>query len=89
MSRFALSELQAQAILEMRLQRLTGLERDKILEEHQEVTKRIARYKEILADEREVAKIIVEELEEVKKQYGDERRTEIVDDPTRDHRSRT
>jgi DNA gyrase subunit A len=82
MSRFALSELQAQAILDMRLQRLTNLERDKILEEHAEVTKQIARYKEILADEREVAKIVVEELEEVKKQYGDERRTEIVEDPT-------
>jgi DNA gyrase subunit A len=81
-SRFALSELQAQAILDMRLQRLTNLERDKILEEHAEVTKQIARYKEILGDEREVAKIVVEELGEVKKQFGDERRTEIVDDPT-------
>jgi DNA gyrase subunit A len=81
-SRFALSERQAQAILDMRLQRLTNLERDKILEEHAEVTKQIARYKEILGDEREVAKIVVEELGEVKKQFGDERRTEIVDDPT-------
>jgi len=79
---FGLSELQAQAILDMRLQRLTGLERDKILEERAEVIKQIARYKEILADEREVYKIIVEELQEVRKLYGDERRTEIVDETT-------
>ncbi|HVO25632.1 MAG TPA: DNA gyrase subunit A [Candidatus Margulisiibacteriota bacterium] len=79
---FQLSEIQAQAILDMRLQRLTGLERDKILEEHAEVQKQIARYKEILGDEREVYKIIVTELEEVKKLHADERRTQIVDEST-------
>jgi len=76
---FALSELQAQAILDMRLQRLTGLERDKILEEYREVEAMIARLRAILADEREVSKIIVEELRELKEMYGDIRRTEIVE----------
>jgi len=79
---FQLSEIQAQAILDMRLQRLTGLERDKILEEHGETLKQIARYKEILGDEREVYKIVVGELEEVKKLHADERRTQIVDEST-------
>ena len=78
-STFALSELQAQAILDMRLQRLTGLERDKILEEYREVEAVIARLRAILADEREVSKIIVEELRELKEMYGDIRRTEIVE----------
>jgi DNA gyrase subunit A len=82
MQQFQLSELQAQAILDMRLQRLTGLERAKILEEHAETTKQIARYKEILADEREVYKIITAELQEVKRLHGDERRTQIVDETT-------
>ncbi|HVM95245.1 MAG TPA: DNA gyrase subunit A [Candidatus Acidoferrales bacterium] len=77
---FQLSEIQAQAILDMRLQRLTGLERDKILEERAQVQQQIARYKEILGDEREVYKIVVEELHEVKKLHGDERRTQIVDE---------
>jgi len=80
MTQFGLSELQAQAILDMRLQRLTNMERDKIIEEHAEVVKQIARYQEILGDEREVAKIIAAELREVRQQYGDARRTEIVDD---------
>jgi DNA gyrase subunit A len=79
---FQLSEIQAQAILEMRLQRLTNLERDKILEEHAETVKQIARYQEILADEREVYKIIVDELAEVKRLHADARRTEIVDATT-------
>ncbi len=79
MSTFSLSELQAQAILDMRLQRLTNLERDKILEEHREVTKLIARYREILADSAEVEKIIVRELGEVKELFGDARRTEILE----------
>jgi len=79
---FQLSELQAQAILDMRLQRLTGLERDKIIEEHTATLQQIARYKEILGDEREVYKIIVAELHEVKKLHADERRTEIVDEST-------
>jgi DNA gyrase subunit A len=82
MGQFGLSELQAQAILDMRLQRLTNMERGKILEEHAEVLKQIARYQEILADEREVEKIIVSELREVRAQYADARRTEIVDDST-------
>jgi DNA gyrase subunit A len=81
MTQFGLSEIQAQAILDMRLQRLTNLERDKILEEHAETLKQIARYEEILADDREVAKIIIEELGEVRKLYADQRRTELVDDP--------
>ena len=79
---FQLSEIQAQAILDMRLQRLTGLERDKILEEHAATLQQIARFKEILGDEREVYKIIVTELEEVRKLHADERRTEIVDETT-------
>lgn len=77
---FGLSEIQAQAILDMRLQRLTGLERDKILEERAQVQKQIERYKQILADEAEVYQIIIDELEEVKKLHGDERRTQIVDE---------
>ncbi len=79
---FQFSEIQAQAILDMRLQRLTGLERDKILEEHAATLKQIARFKEILGDEREIYKIIVTELEEVRKLHADERRTEIVDETT-------
>jgi DNA gyrase subunit A len=80
--RFGLSEPQAQAILEMRLQRLTNLERDKILEEHRETVARINRLREILGDEREVYTIIVQELEELKTIYGDDRRTEIIDAST-------
>ena len=78
-TQFGLSEIQAQAILDMRLQRLTGLERDKILAEHAEVLLLIARLRKILAEEGEVMKIIAEELVGLKKQYGDERRTMIVD----------
>ncbi|HEY5973495.1 MAG TPA: DNA gyrase C-terminal beta-propeller domain-containing protein, partial [Geobacteraceae bacterium] len=73
-----LSDLQAQAILEMRLQRLTGLERDKIIQEYEEILRYIARLKEILASETEILKIIVGELVELKEKFGDERRTEIV-----------
>ncbi len=79
MTNFALSEIQAQAILDLRLQRLTGLERDKIMEEHRETVQLIAKLRAILADEREIYKIIVDELSEIKKQYGDERRTQIVE----------
>jgi len=78
MLNFGLSEIQAQAILDLRLQRLTGLERDKIMEEHRETVKLIAKLRAILADEKEIYKIIVEELKEIKKNYGDERRTQIV-----------
>ncbi|MBW2466783.1 MAG: DNA gyrase subunit A [Deltaproteobacteria bacterium] len=79
--RYELSAIQAQAILDMRLQRLTGLERDKIVEEYEELMRQIARFKEILADEKLVLKIIREEFEEIKEQYGDERRTEITEAP--------
>src|SRR5438034_1160327 len=82
MAAFALSQLQAQAILDMRLQRLTGLERDKIVEEYAETEKAIVRYRAILADEREVAKIIGDELRALREKYGDERRTRIVDEAT-------
>lgn len=76
---FELSEKQAQSILEMRLQRLTSLEREKILEERSAVQARIERYRQILADEREVWQVVVEELKQVKQLYGDARRTEIVE----------
>jgi DNA gyrase subunit A len=77
---FELSEVQAQAILEMRLQRLTGLEREKILQELKEVLARIAELEEILASEEKISDIIIAELTQVKEQFGDERRTEILDD---------
>ncbi|HET6364207.1 MAG TPA: DNA gyrase subunit A [Nitrospirota bacterium] len=75
---FTLSEIQAQAILDMRLQRLTGLERDKIIAEYEEVVKEIARLNEILASDSLVMKIIRDELLAIKQEYGDPRRTEIV-----------
>ncbi len=77
---FELTEIQAQAILDMRLQRLTGLERDKIIEEYKETIQAIARYREILASERLILNIIKEELRDLQKRYGDERRTEIVEE---------
>jgi len=80
MDRFGLSEKQARAILDMRLQRLTGLERDKIKAEYEEVQRTIARLKAILADEKLLMDVIVEELEEVRDRYADPRRTEIVDE---------
>ncbi|HEY3204053.1 MAG TPA: DNA gyrase subunit A [Thermoanaerobaculia bacterium] len=73
-----LDEVQAQAILDMRLHRLTGLEREKIVAEFKEVLALIARLREILASEKLVLDIIVEELQQIKKQFGDERRTEII-----------
>jgi DNA gyrase subunit A len=76
-SRFGLSELQAKAILEMQLQRLTGLERQKILDELAEVQKLITRLKEILGSEKVLFDVIVGELHEVKELFSDERRTEI------------
>lgn len=76
--RFSLSEIQAKAILEMRLQRLTGLERDKILQEYQEVKALIDRLNEILASEPVRMGIIKDELLEIKERYGDARRTQIV-----------
>ena len=80
MSGFGLSEAQAQAILEMRLQRLTGLERDKIIEEHRATLAAIAELRAILADARKVDAIVVEELREIKDAYGDGRRTAILDE---------
>lgn len=78
MTTFNLSEKQAQAILDMRLQRLTGLEREKIEEEYQNLVKLIAELKAILADEEKVLEIIREELTEIKDRFNDKRRTEIV-----------
>jgi DNA gyrase subunit A len=78
MARFALSELQAKAILEMQLQRLTGLERQKIIDELAEVQALITRLREILASEKVMLDVIVAELEEVKQLFADERRTEIL-----------
>ena len=77
-AKFSLSEIQAKAILEMRLQRLTGLERAKIDEEYAEVTALIAHLNSILADPQKVMQVIIDELNEIKERYGDERRTEIV-----------
>ncbi len=75
---FGLTEIQAQAILDMRLQRLTGLEREKILQEHKETVELIAKLKAILADEKEIYRIIIEELKDIKERYGDPRRTQIL-----------
>ena len=76
---FKLTKIQAQAILDMRLQRLTGLEREKILEEYESVLTDIARFKEILGSERLVLNIIKDELSEMQEAFGDPRRTEIVE----------
>lgn len=78
MKKFKLSEIQAQAILDMRLQRLTGLERQKIEQEYKELLKTIARLKHILKNESERKNILKNELLEVKKVFGDERRTKII-----------
>lgn len=80
MTQFGFSDVQAQATLDMRLQRLTGLEREKIVSEYEETLKLIARLKEILASEKVLKGVIVEELRELQKTYGDERRAEIVDE---------
>jgi DNA gyrase subunit A len=79
MEEFGLSEAQAQAILEMRLQQLTGLERDKIKVEYDELLKKIRDLKEILASERKLISIIKQELLQLKREFGDQRRTEIVE----------
>jgi DNA gyrase subunit A len=75
---YPLSEIQAQAILDMKLQRLTGLEREKIVNEYKEILKEIARLKEILENNALVSQIIKEELSEIKTKYSNERRTEIT-----------
>src|SRR4030066_1305047 len=77
-AKFGLSEIQAKAILEMRLQRLTGLERAKIDDEYKEVKNLMARLEAILADPQKVLQVIIDELTEIKERYGDERRSEIV-----------
>src|SRR5579871_560127 len=79
MASFGLTQIQAQAILDMQLQRLTGLERQKILDELAELLKTIERLRAILASEKLLMQIIVDELKEVKAKYGDDRRTEILE----------
>lgn len=79
--RYELSELQAQTILDMRLQRLTGLEREKIIKEYNETMERIAWLNSVLADDALVVKIIREEFEKIREDFGDERRTEVIDAP--------
>jgi DNA gyrase subunit A len=81
MERFELSEIQAQSILDMRLHRLTGLEREKIISEFEELSKQIAWFKQVLHDEAIVMKIIRDEFLEIREQYGDERFTEIIEAP--------
>ena len=80
MEGFSLSDRQAQAILDLRLQRLTGLEREKIEQEYQETLKAIEEYKAILADENRILGIIKDELTDVKKKFGDARRTKLTID---------
>ena len=78
MKNFDLSDVQAQAILEMQLQRLTALERGKIEKEYLELIKRIEMYRSILKSEKKILEIVKSEALELKKKYGDERKTEIV-----------
>jgi DNA gyrase subunit A len=80
MARFEFTERQAQAILELQLQRLTALEREKVQQEYDELQKRIREYEEILASDKILKKVIVEELKQVQKEYGDLRRTEIIEE---------
>jgi DNA gyrase subunit A len=80
MRQFDFSEKQAQAIIELQLQRLTGMEQQKILEELAETQQRIAEYVEILGSEKVLRNVIIKELREVQKEFGDERRTQIVED---------
>ncbi len=80
MTKFGLTQIQAQAILEMRLQRLTGLERDKIETEYKELQKAIKHFQRILVDEKLQASMIRDEIGEIKKKFADKRRTEIVDE---------
>jgi DNA gyrase subunit A len=79
-ARFEFSEKQAQAIIELQLQRLTGMEQQKILEELAEIQRRIAEYMEILGSDEVLRALVVKELKEVQKEFGDKRRTEIVED---------
>ena len=79
MSRFGLSDVQAQAILDMQLKRLQGLERDKLMSEYQELEAKIAEYQRILGDINLVKDILKEELTAIRDKFGDERKTEIQD----------
>jgi DNA gyrase subunit A len=79
-TQFSLSQIQAQAILDMQLQRLTGLERQKILDEMAELLKTIERLRAILGSEKLLMQIIVDELKDVQRKYGDDRRTEIIEE---------
>ena len=79
METFELSDIQAQAVLDMRLQRLTGLEREKLLEEYREVSAEIERLTMILGDKTELWRVIREELLDIRKRFGDERRSQIAD----------
>ena len=79
-ARFEFTERQAQAIIELQLQRLTGMEQQKILDELADIQRRIAEYLEILGSEKVLKDLIVKELREVQKDYGDERRTQIIED---------
>ena len=79
--RFELSEIQAQTILDMRLQRLTGLERDKITSDYEEIIEKINWLNKVLSDDALVIQIIREEFEKIREDYGDQRRTEIIDAP--------
>ena len=78
METYELTEIQAQAILDLQLQRLTGMERDKIVKEYEEIKKTIEELRAILASDERIDGIVKEELEEVKEKYGDDRRTEII-----------
>jgi len=86
MERFKLTQIQAQAILEMQLQRLTHLEREKIVQEYKEVKALISKLRKILGSDKLIQEIIITELREIKEQYGDERRTEIRDEVVTDLR---
>jgi DNA gyrase subunit A len=79
-ARFEFTERQAQAILELQLQRLTALERDRIQEEYDALQKKITEYQEILASDKVLKKVIVDELKQVQKDYGDDRRTQIIEE---------
>ena len=76
-----LSEKQAQAIIELQLQRLTGMEREKIANELADIQRRIGEYLEILGSEKTLRDLMIKELQEVRKDHGDDRRTIIIDDP--------
>src|SRR5437773_2606751 len=82
MERLAFSDIQAQAILDLQLRRISALERQKIIEEYESIIKLIAELEEILSNEQSLRRVIVDELEEVKEQFGDGRRTEITDEGT-------